>query len=337
MVAPTEEFWRDSQAGDSVAVNGCCLTLLRAPKGRLAAFFLMTETRGLTNLASAPIHHIEEEPLSSTETIVDTGKWTPVNLELSLRLGGPIGGHFLSGHVDGLAVIREVLQEEDGSRRVWLELGPKNPMQPQWRETIERGGLVPKGSVALDGVSLTVQHVKETGNKRGEDDYGNFSHTIRFRVDIIPHTWRETQMQYCWMREGCLVNVELDRTAELLEEQQQKKTAVVVATAGAVNGTQTPSIMPKEHLPPMVENGRQVTTAGDDDDVEIDARFMRMAIEVGERGRSSAAPNPWVGCVVVSADPQSTVIGEGVHMRAGTPHAGLASFHSLYFDRWRNV
>jgi riboflavin synthase len=113
--------------GDSVAVDGVCLTVVEAQNGRLA-FDVMDET-----LRRA-------KPFGSD-----------VNLEPALRAGEPLGGHYVQGHVDGVGVVRSVEPEGDG-RYVWIDVPP---------DVLRY--LVEKGSITVAGVSLTVAALDERG------------------------------------------------------------------------------------------------------------------------------------------------------------------------------
>ena len=110
-----------------------------------------------------------------------------VNLEPALRAGDPLGGHIVQGHVDGVARVRGVEQEGDGCR-IWLE-APAELLRY----------LVEKGSVALDGVSLTVAEVDDDG----------------FAVALIPHTLAETTLGA--LERGDEVNLETDVLAKYVE------------------------------------------------------------------------------------------------------------------------
>ncbi|MBM3985524.1 MAG: riboflavin synthase [Planctomycetes bacterium] len=148
------------RAGDSVAVNGCCLTVA-ALDGARAAFDVVTETLRLTNL----------------------GRLQPgdaVNVERSLRLGDPLDGHLVSGHVERTGRVAEV-RELPGETRLTVECGADFAART-----------LPKGSVAVDGVSLTVAEL-------GAD---------RITVALVPHTLQVTTLGL--RRPGDLVNLEPD-------------------------------------------------------------------------------------------------------------------------------
>jgi len=150
----------EAAVGDSVAVSGVCLTVVAVEPGRLA-FDLAEETVRVTTLG-------ELEP------------GDPVNLERPLRLGARLGGHLVLGHVDGVGRVTAVRPEGDG-RRLSVEVpGGLRPL------------LIPKGSVAVDGVSLTVAELGETA----------------FSVALIPHTLAVTTLGA--RRAGGRVNLEMD-------------------------------------------------------------------------------------------------------------------------------
>lgn len=149
--------------GASIACAGCCLTAVEVGPDWFAV-------------------DVSGETLSKT----GLGGWrvgTRTNLERSLRLGDELGGHLVSGHVDGLGEVLEV-RPENGSWRVRVRVP---------RELARF--IAPKGSVAVDGVSLTVNEVE------GEV----------FGVNIIPHTWTATTLGQ--LRPGARVNIEVDMLA----------------------------------------------------------------------------------------------------------------------------
>ena len=153
--------------GDSVAVNGCCLTVVTIADGCLG-FDLLEETQRVTNLRGLAPGGV-------------------VNLERSLRYDGRIGGHFVSGHVDctGDVVVLE-------------PRGPDVYLRVQVPERF-RHYLVPKGSIAVDGISLTVAEVHPDG----------------FAVWLIPHTLAITTLGV--RAAGQQVNLEFDMLAKLVE------------------------------------------------------------------------------------------------------------------------
>jgi riboflavin synthase len=152
--------------GDSLCVQGCCLTATEV-RGRSFAADLSRETLALTTLG-------ELVPGSA------------VNLEPALRAGDALGGHLVSGHVDGVGVLLEA-GDDARSRRLLFGVPP----------ALERY-LAPKGSVAVDGVSLTVNEVPPG----------------RFGVNIIPHTQGATTLGA--LRVGARVNLEVDQVARYL-------------------------------------------------------------------------------------------------------------------------
>jgi riboflavin synthase len=153
--------------GDSVAVSGVCLTAAEVGDGAFAAD-VMAETLARSSLA-------------------DLVAGARVNLELPLRAGDRLGGHVVQGHVDGTGSVRE-LCEEGFARVLWIEIE-----QPLARYLAE------KGSVALDGVSLTVSALDERG----------------FAVSLIPETLRRTSLGT--LAPGDRVNIEVDIMAKQLE------------------------------------------------------------------------------------------------------------------------
>ena len=134
------------RVGDSVSVSGACLTVT-AKKGRVASFDLMKETIERTALRSLSVG----------------GR---VNLELALQVGSRMGGHFVTGHVDEVAVIKHIAREKNW---VALRLGVSKE---------NRRYFVPKGSATIDGISLTIGKVGK--------DY--------FEVYLIPYTLKVTTL-----------------------------------------------------------------------------------------------------------------------------------------------
>ncbi|MGO9201041.1 MAG: riboflavin synthase [Limisphaerales bacterium] len=163
---------RGLRVGSSLAVNGCCLTVVKLAargKERLAQFDLLRETWERTNLQFA-------RPGSL------------VNLERPLRTDGNLGGHFVTGHIDGVGAI--VRWERQGQDHVLDIAAPQEVMRY----------VVFKGSIAVDGISLTVAGALEEG----------------FRIWIIPHTYEVTALRE--RKVGDAVNLEADLIGKYVEK-----------------------------------------------------------------------------------------------------------------------
>ena len=153
--------------GDSVAVSGVCLTVTAAENGTLA-FDAVPETLRRSSLGSlAP--------------------GDAVNVEPALRAGELLGGHYVQGHVDGVGRVRSVAREGDG-QRIWIDASS---------ELLRY--LVEKGSVAVEGVSLTVAELDDRG----------------FAVALVPHTLAETTLGA--LASDASVNLEVDVLAKYVE------------------------------------------------------------------------------------------------------------------------
>ncbi len=165
----------ETRVGDSVSVNGCCLTVVESKKqdqGFVLSFDLLGETWTKTNFVELKLGGI-------------------VNLERALKADGRLHGHFVTGHIDGTA---EVLTLERRDSDWLLEIAA-----PIWIKPF----LVSKGSIAIDGISLTIAEVFEN----------------RFRVWIIPHTYAFTALEA--RRVGCQVNIEADLLAKYVQRFTQ--------------------------------------------------------------------------------------------------------------------
>ena len=165
------KFSNELTLGESVAVNGICLTVTKADENSFCAD-VTPETFRRTSLS-----------LLSADS--------PVNLERAMRADGRFGGHIVSGHIDGTGRLTAI-QREDNAYNVFFRVE-----KPLFRYIIE------KGSVSLDGISLTVASVKNEGN------YGEFS------VAVIPHTWENTALKN--KRVGSIINVECDVVGKYIE------------------------------------------------------------------------------------------------------------------------
>lgn len=157
----------DVQPGDSIAVNGCCLTAVSVESGAFAVD-VSIETLGLTTLG-------------------ELAAGDAVNLEKALRLSDRLGGHLVSGHVDGVGEVVSVA--DDGRSQRWRFQAPAHVARY----------IAVKGSITVDGVSLTVN----------EADGGAFG------VNLIPHTLEHTTFHA--RAPGDLVNLEVDLVARYVE------------------------------------------------------------------------------------------------------------------------
>ena len=161
-----------TRIGDSIAVNGVCLTVTSLqPDGFTAD--VMAETIRRSSLGNCKI-----------------GSY--VNLERAMAADGRFGGHIVSGHIDGTGVIRSMIQEENA---VWVSIKTSQRILDL---------IVEKGSVCIDGISLTVAKVDDEG----------------FQVSVIPHTGEETILLK--KASGNLVNLEKDINAEGLRKDYVK-------------------------------------------------------------------------------------------------------------------
>ena len=157
--------------GASISHAGCCLTVTEKGPGWFAV-------------------EVSNETLSKTN-LGDWGEGRRVNLERAAKLGDELGGHIVSGHVDGLGRV-VAIEPEGGSHRVHIEAPA-----PLHRY------IAPKGSITVDGVSLTVNAVEGP----------------RFEVNIIPHTWEATTLGA--LKPGDAVNLEIDMLARYLARWQE--------------------------------------------------------------------------------------------------------------------
>lgn len=155
--------------GASVAINGVCLTVKANSKNNIFNVDIMPETFKKTALASLKAGDL-------------------VNLELPLTVGDEFAGHIVQGHVDGVGEVLEIKRE--GNSRVF-----KFEIPPELAKYI-----VPKGSIAINGISLTVIKAEGAG----------------FKVGIIPHTWENTMIKN--LKDGDKVNIEVDILAKYVEK-----------------------------------------------------------------------------------------------------------------------
>lgn len=162
-IIPDFDF-SDLKIGDSIAVNGTCLTITQINQREFHAD-IVQETLNKTNLGNLKAHD-------------------PINLERCMRVGDRIGGHFIKGHVDSVS---EIIKLEKHGVSTWLTIA----MPKKWHLS-----LVPKGSIAIDGMSITIVDVTKEF----------------FTVTLIPHTITHTIAQFYQV--GSLLNLEIDVLAK---------------------------------------------------------------------------------------------------------------------------
>lgn len=168
---------RGTKPGDSIAVNGCCLTVTKVTRrsgGHTLRFDLLRETWERTNLSSVQVSSL-------------------VNLERSLPANGRLGGHFVTGHIDGIGKITR-----------WERAGADHVLDIAAPPDVQRY-VVFKGSIAVDGISLTVAGVTKNG----------------FRIWIIPHTFEVTALRE--RQVGGLVNLEADILGKYVEQLVKRR------------------------------------------------------------------------------------------------------------------
>jgi riboflavin synthase len=158
----------DAAVGVSIAVNGVCLTVVERRAGQFGV-------------------DLGPETLART-TLGELAPGDAVNLERPLRLGGPMGGHLVQGHVDGVGLVADMTREGETGR-----------LRIEWQDAALRALLIPQGSVAVDGVSLTVASLGDRA----------------FEIMIIPHTMAVTTLGA--LKAGRRVNLEMDMIGKYVQ------------------------------------------------------------------------------------------------------------------------
>ena len=177
-----QKVLEDAQIGDSIATNGVCLTITAFTANGFTAD-VMAETLRRSNLGNLNLG-------------------SAVNLERAMRADGRFGGHMVSGHIDGTG---QVIDKKDEGNAVWFTI--------QAEESLMRY-IVEKGSIAIDGISLTVATVTDSS----------------FQVSIIPHTQGETTLLF--KKIGDMVNLETDMVPKYIErllyfqKKEEKKSSL---------------------------------------------------------------------------------------------------------------
>ena len=163
-----DKVLEDMKIGDSINTNGVCLTVVSFNKGAFSAD-AMPETMRRSNMGNLSVG-------------------SKVNLERAMKLTDRLGGHIVSGHIDGTGMIRRRWEEDNA---VWFTINAEKPMLKYIAE---------KGSVAIEGISLTIARVDDSS----------------FDVSVIPHTLSVTTMAD--KKTGDDVNIECDLIAKYLEK-----------------------------------------------------------------------------------------------------------------------
>ena len=158
----------DAAVGVSIAVNGVCLTVVERRAGQFGV-------------------DLGPETLART-TLGELAPGDAVNLERPLRLGGPMGGHLVQGHVDGVGLVADMTREGETGR-----------LRIEWQDAALRAVLIPQGSVAVDGVSLTVASLGDRA----------------FEIMVIPHTMAATTLGA--LKAGRRVNLEMDMIGKYVQ------------------------------------------------------------------------------------------------------------------------
>ncbi|MBS1492005.1 MAG: riboflavin synthase [Bacteroidetes bacterium] len=158
-------FLQGVKTGDSISVNGACMTVESYSKDNFE-FTTIAESLSKTNLGK-----------------LETGSY--INLEKSMTMNSKLDGHIVSGHVDTIGLVDKVIENED-SWEFFIKFSNKFS-----------DNVIYKGSIAINGVSLTIAEIVKEGNKN-----------TTIRISIIPHTFNHTNFKF--LREKDIVNIEFD-------------------------------------------------------------------------------------------------------------------------------
>ena len=186
----------DLEIGDSVAVDGVCLTVEQI------------QANGF--IATASPETLQRTTLDRLNPTADL-----VNIETSLRVGSKLGGHFVTGHVDGIGALVKSVQTE----RAWeITFAAPPELSDQWQAHIARY-LIQKGSIAVNGISLTVADWGDRGSW--------------FKVAVIPHTYQQTNL-HC-IKPGNWVNLEGDILGKYVDRLLQFNQSQAIPDAETIN------------------------------------------------------------------------------------------------------
>jgi diaminohydroxyphosphoribosylaminopyrimidine deaminase / 5-amino-6-(5-phosphoribosylamino)uracil reductase len=238
-------FLEDIKIGNSISINGICLTVVSIC-GYILKFEVMQQTIQNTNIGKLI-------------------KGNYVNMEKAMSINSLLDGHLVMGHVDGTGIINNIIDNNDKSKLFYIKVINVKNYNKNW--------LVNKGSITVNGTSLTIA-----------EKFDN-----EFMVSLIPYTQENTNFKYSKI--GDLVNLEFDIS---IKNKIEKCLNVNIDN---LVGTR------------IISN----------------QQAMNIAIKLGEKGRLTSYPNPWVGCVIVK---DNIIIGSGYHDKAGNPHAEINAINS---------
>lgn len=164
-VSVSDDFLSEVRIGDSISINGACMTVEQY-SNTIFQFTTIKESLSKTNLGN-----------------LSQGSY--INLEKSMRMNAKIDGHIVSGHIDSIGLVDKVIENED-SWEFLIKFSNKFS-----------DNVIYKGSIAINGVSLTIAEIVKEGNKN-----------TTIRISIIPHTFNHTNFKF--LKEGDIVNIEFD-------------------------------------------------------------------------------------------------------------------------------
>ncbi len=238
-------FLKDIKIGNSIAINGVCLTVVSIC-GYILKFEVMQQTIQNTNIGNLI-------------------KGNYVNMEKAMSVNSLLDGHLVMGHVDGTGIIINIIDNEDQSKLFYIKVINVKNYNKNW--------LVNKGSITVNGTSLTIAEKSDN----------------EFMVSLIPYTQENTSFKYSKI--GDIVNLEFDISVK------KKVENCLNVNIDDLVGTR------------IISN----------------QQAMDLAIQLGQKGRLTSSPNPWVGCIIVK---DNIIIGYGYHDKAGNPHAEINAINS---------
>ncbi len=194
--APCSLF-SDLKLGDSVAIQGACMTVIAFEKIAAQPTPILHQQKEIQSGIKEQIRFVVDVSSESLACTVGLDVLGPVNIEPALRVGDPLGGHWVSGHVDGVGEVVDMVPSGE-SRELCLRI-----------PTPLAGYVAAKGSLTVNGVSLTVNRVKDEEGREGEA-----ARWTQCSINIIPHTLKHTTLQSLKAQDK--VNLEVDLMARYM-------------------------------------------------------------------------------------------------------------------------